>query len=59
VDPAQHRISLSMVERAQREREAAARAEREEEGRALADLNQPRSLGTLGDLLDAAMKKKK
>jgi hypothetical protein len=48
-----------MVERAHRERDAAERADREEKARAMAEINQPRSLGTLGDLLDAAMKKKK
>jgi small subunit ribosomal protein S1 len=57
VDPAQRRISLSMVERAERERDAAERAEREEEKRVLAEINRPRSLGTFADLLAAAKKK--
>jgi small subunit ribosomal protein S1 len=58
VDTAQRRISLSMVERVKSEREAAERADREDEKRALAEINKPRSLGTLGDLLDAAKRKK-
>ena len=58
VDPAQRRLSLSMIERAKTEREATERAEREDEKRTMAQLNQQRSLGTLGDLLDAARKKK-
>jgi small subunit ribosomal protein S1 len=58
IDAAQRRISLSMVERAIREREAADREDREAERHALAELNKPRSLGTLGDLLEAAKKKK-
>ena len=57
VDPAQRRVSLSLVERANRERDAAERTEREEEKRALAEINQPRSLGTFADLLAAARKK--
>jgi small subunit ribosomal protein S1 len=57
VDPAQRRISLSLVERANREREAAERADREDEKRALAEINRPRSLGTFADLLEAAKKK--
>lgn len=58
IDTAQRRISLSMVERAIRDREVAERQDREDEKRALAEINRPRSLGTLGDLLDAAQKKK-
>jgi len=58
VDPAQRRLSLSMVERAKTEREATERAEREDEKRTMESLNQPQSMGTLGDLLDAARKKK-
>jgi len=58
IDTAQRRISLSMVERANREREAAERSDREDEKRALAEINRPRSLGTLGDLLEAAKKKR-
>ena len=58
IDAAQRRISLSMVERAIRDREAAERADREDEKRALAEINKPRSLGTLGELLEAAKKKK-
>jgi len=59
VDPAQRRVSLSLVERAIRDREAAERADREDEKRTLAEINKPRSLGTLGDLLAAAKAKKK
>jgi small subunit ribosomal protein S1 len=58
VDPAQRRLSLSMVERAKTEREATERAEREDEKRTMESLNQPQSMGTLGDLLDAARKRK-
>jgi small subunit ribosomal protein S1 len=57
VDPAQRRVSLSMVERAKHERDSQALAEREEERRVLAEINKPQSLGTLGDLLAAAKKK--
>jgi len=57
VDPAQRRVSLSLVERANRERDAAERADRAEEKRVLAEVNQPRSLGTFADLLAAAKKK--
>ena len=57
VDPAQRRVSLSLVERANRERDAAERADRAEEKRVLAEVNQPRSLGTFADLLPAAKKK--
>jgi len=57
VDTEQRRISLSMVERALREREAAERTDREDEKRVMAELNRPRSLGTLGDLIEAAREK--
>jgi len=57
IDAVQRRISLSMVERVIREREAAEREDREAEKRVLAEINKPRSLGTLGDLLAAAKKK--
>jgi len=46
-----------MVERALREREAAERTDREDEKRVMAELNRPRSLGTLGDLIEAAREK--
>lgn len=59
VDLEQRRLSLSMVERAKSQREATERAEKEEEQRAIEALNRPRSLGTLGDLLTEARKKKK
>jgi small subunit ribosomal protein S1 len=59
VDPDQRRISLSMVEEIQREREATAAAERREELQAMAKLNAPKSLGTLGDLLAQAEKDRK
>jgi len=58
VDLAQRRISLSLVERAKSARDAAERTEREEERRALAQINKPKSLGTFADLLAAATKKK-
>jgi small subunit ribosomal protein S1 len=57
VDAAQRRVSLSMIENASRERDATERVEREEEKRAMAELNQPRAFGTFADLLDAARKK--
>ncbi len=57
IDAAQRRVSLSMIESATRERDATERVEREEEKRAIAELNQPRSFGTFADLLDAARKK--
>jgi small subunit ribosomal protein S1 len=57
VDAAQRRVSLSLVERANRERDAAERAERAEEKRVMAEINKPRSLGTFADLLEAARKK--
>lgn len=57
IDTEQRRISLSMVERVIREREVAERADREDQKRALAEINKPRSLGTLGDLIEAARKK--
>jgi small subunit ribosomal protein S1 len=53
IDSAQRRISLSMVERAKGERDAQERSERAEEQRVMAELNQPKSLGTFADLLDA------
>jgi small subunit ribosomal protein S1 len=59
IDAKQRRISLSMVERAKSERDAQERAERAEEQRVMTELNQPKSLGTLGDLLAAANAKKK
>jgi small subunit ribosomal protein S1 len=58
VDTGQRRISLSLVERAKTERDNAEREEREEEKRALAEINQPRSLGTFADLLAEARNKK-
>ncbi len=57
-DPPQRRLSLSMIERGERQRDAEEHAERDEERRALAQLAQPRSLGTFADLLAAAAKKK-
>ncbi len=58
VDPEQRRISLSMVEGARREQETAEHAERQEEAAALAKANQPRGLGTFGDLLQRSIKTK-
>jgi small subunit ribosomal protein S1 len=57
VDPAQRRISLSMLERAQQERETRERGERDEERRVMAKLNEPKSFGTFADLLAEAKKK--
>jgi small subunit ribosomal protein S1 len=58
VDLAQRRLSLSLIERARQARDAQERSERDEERLALAELNKPKSLGTLGDLLAQATKKK-
>jgi len=57
VDPAHRRVSLSMVARAEKERAASERAERDEQRSALERLNQSRSLGTFGDLLADAKRK--
>jgi small subunit ribosomal protein S1 len=56
-DSAQRRIGLSIVDRANRQRDAAERAEREEQNRVMAEMSKPRSLGTFADLLEAARKK--
>jgi len=56
VDAAQRRIGLSMVEQARRERDASEAAARVEESAALEQVNERRSLGTLGDLLSASKK---
>jgi len=57
VDPAQRRISLSMVEQARRERDAQGVAARNEEQSALDQMNQPRKLGSFADLLAASKRK--
>jgi small subunit ribosomal protein S1 len=57
IDTEQRRIALSMVEAAKRERDAAEHAERSENRAALAKANEPRGLGTLGDLLARKLKK--
>jgi small subunit ribosomal protein S1 len=57
IDAAQRRVSLSMIENAARERDATERQDREDEKRAMAQINQPRAFGTFADLLDAARKK--
>jgi small subunit ribosomal protein S1 len=51
IDPAQRRISLSMIEQAQRARDAQEATARTEEATALGQTNEHRSLGTLADLL--------
>src|SRR5262249_21771344 len=51
VDTAQRRISLSMVEQAQRSRDAEDAAARREEAAALDRMNQRGNLGTFADLL--------
>ncbi len=58
VEPEQRRIALSMVEGARREQEASAHAERQEEAAAIATTNQPRGLGTFGELLKRSLGKK-
>lgn len=57
VDPAQRRISLSMVEQARRTRDADEHAERAAAHDTLQQVNTPRSLGTLADLLAASKKR--
>lgn len=57
VDPAQRRVSLSMVERAREVRDAGVAAERAEEQASVAQTNQRRTLGTFADLLAASKKK--
>lgn len=54
VDEAQRRISLSMVEQAQRKRTVEEASARVEEQQTLNRVNEQRSLGTLGDLLAAS-----
>lgn len=56
-DPAQRRLSLSMIERIAEARDAEAAEERREQKEALAEHSKPGSLGTFADLLDAAKKK--
>ncbi len=51
VDPAQRRISLSLVEQAKGQRDAAQQRERNETESLVAETNAPRSLGTFADLL--------
>ena len=57
IDPAQRRISLSMVERARRERDAEDTRARSDEESALGRLNEQRSFGTLADLLAGSKRK--
>lgn len=59
VDPIQRRLSLSMVEKERQARDAESAIEKAEERSAMTRVNQSqgRSLGTFGDLLDAARKK--
>jgi small subunit ribosomal protein S1 len=57
VDEKQRRVSLSMVEQGKRERDAEENAARRGEQAALDQLNENRSLGTLGDLLAASKRK--
>jgi len=51
VDPEQHRISLSLIEHAKGQRDAAQRRERDETDSLVAQTNERRSLGTFADLL--------
>jgi small subunit ribosomal protein S1 len=59
VDTAQRRISLSMVEQAQRARDAEETAARREEEATLDEMNQPRNLGTFADLLAASKRERR
>jgi len=54
----QRRISLSMVEGTKHERDATEQADRQEHSAALAKTNEPRGLGTFGDLLNRSIKPK-
>ncbi|MFN2426107.1 MAG: S1 RNA-binding domain-containing protein [Candidatus Binatia bacterium] len=56
VDPAERRVSLSMVEQVRQERDAEAAEDRRDQDRVLSD-QKSGSFGTFGDLLDAARKK--
>ena len=47
-----------MVEAAKRERDASERSDRKEQSAALAKANEPRGLGTFGDLLNRSLKPK-
>ncbi|HYB99588.1 MAG TPA: S1 RNA-binding domain-containing protein [Candidatus Limnocylindrales bacterium] len=58
VDPEQRRLSLSMVETARKKQEAQQAEDRAEEERVMASLKQPGAMGTLGDLLAEARRKK-
>jgi small subunit ribosomal protein S1 len=57
VDPDQRRLSLSMVEEAVRAREKEAADDRREHERVMSEQHGKGSLGTLGDLLEAARRK--
>lgn len=57
IDPAQRRISLSMVEQARRDRDRGETTARQEEAAAVAQMNESRSLGTLAELLAATKKR--
>ena len=59
VEPDKRRIALSMVEAARRERDATEQRERQEHSEALAKANEPRGLGTFGDLLARSLKPKR
>jgi ribosomal protein S1 len=58
IDPAQRRVSLSMVEAARRQQEAQTAAERAEESATLSRTNERKSLGTLADLLAASKRER-
>jgi len=57
IEPEKRRIALSMVESARRDRDAAEQAERKDASAAIAKVNEPRGLGTLGELLQRSLKK--
>ena len=58
IDPAQRRISLSMVEAARRDRDAQESSARRDTESTLGQMNEKRSLGTFADLLAASKKNK-
>lgn len=59
VDPAQRRLSLSMVEKARATRDSAEAIDRADEKSRIDEQNTPRSLGTFGDLLAASKDKRR
>jgi len=57
IDAAERRVSLSMVEQGRQERDAEAAEDKRDQDRVLGEQGKSGSLGTFGDLLDAARRK--